>query len=164
MELKLYRKLKHAICCIKEQIKDRLVPLDFFSGGLISSDYLPSYVDDVLEVANYATLPTTGETGKIYVTLNDNKQYRWSGSTYIPITNGNYDYEALDFVAPLTSYEFKPDVDIKIDSVTNITGSPTTTITVNAAPYVLGNTITAGDTINVSVSIVSFIRLNMTRL
>jgi hypothetical protein len=44
---------------------------------------LPSYVDDVLEAANQAALPTTGETSKIYITLDDNKQYRWSGSTYI---------------------------------------------------------------------------------
>jgi hypothetical protein len=40
-------------------------------------------VDDVLEVSTYASLPGTGETGKIYVTLDTNYEYRWSGSTYI---------------------------------------------------------------------------------
>lgn len=54
-------------------------------GGKVPASELPSYVDDVVEVANYAALPTTGETGKIYVTLDNNKIYRWSGSVYIEI-------------------------------------------------------------------------------
>ena len=53
--------------------------------GKVPSSQLPSYVDDVIEVANYASLPVTGETGKIYITLDNNKVYRWSGSTYIEI-------------------------------------------------------------------------------
>ena len=53
--------------------------------GLVPASQLPSFVDDVIEVANYASLPAIGETGKIYVTLDDNKTYRWSGSTYIEI-------------------------------------------------------------------------------
>ena len=53
----------------------------------ISSTYLPSYVDDVLEYANLASFPATGETGKIYVTLDTNKTYRWSGSAYIEIAS-----------------------------------------------------------------------------
>lgn len=53
--------------------------------GKVPSTQLPSYVDDVIEVANYASLPTTGETGKIYITLDNNKVYRWSGSVYIEI-------------------------------------------------------------------------------
>lgn len=52
----------------------------------IASTYLPSYVDDVLEVANYAALPGTGETGKIYVALDTNKTWRWSGSVYVEIS------------------------------------------------------------------------------
>lgn len=46
---------------------------------------LPSYVDDVLEFANLAAFPGTGESGKIYVALDTNMQYRWSGSAYIAI-------------------------------------------------------------------------------
>jgi hypothetical protein len=53
--------------------------------GLIGSWQLPSYVDDVVEVANLAALPTVGESGKIYVALDTNFEYRWSGSTYIRI-------------------------------------------------------------------------------
>jgi hypothetical protein len=52
----------------------------------ISSLYLPSYVDDVLEYANLAAFPVTGETGKIYVALDTNRTYRWSGSAYIEVS------------------------------------------------------------------------------
>jgi len=54
--------------------------------GLIPSSLLPSYVDDVVEAANLAAFPATGETGKIYVALDTGKIYRWSGSTYIEIS------------------------------------------------------------------------------
>lgn len=45
--------------------------------GLIPSEQLPSYVDDVIEVSNQASLPEKGESGKIYVTANTNLIYRW---------------------------------------------------------------------------------------
>lgn len=56
------------------------------SNGLIPASQLPSYVDDVLEYANVSSFPATGETGKIYVALDTNKSYRWSGSTYIELS------------------------------------------------------------------------------
>lgn len=56
-------------------------------GGKIPSSQLPSFVDDVEEYANRAAFPTTGESGKIYLALDDNHQWRWSGSTYIDITS-----------------------------------------------------------------------------
>lgn len=56
------------------------------SSAKIDALYLPSYVDDVLEFADLASLPVTGETGKIYVTLDTNKTYRWSGSAYIEVS------------------------------------------------------------------------------
>lgn len=56
------------------------------SSGLIPSSYLPSYVDDVIEAANVSSFPATGESGKIYVALNTNLTYRWSGSTYVEIS------------------------------------------------------------------------------
>lgn len=52
----------------------------------VAASYLPSYVDDVVEAANLAGLPAAGETGKIYVTLDTNKTYRWSGTAYIEIS------------------------------------------------------------------------------
>ena len=54
--------------------------------GLVPTSQLPSYVDDVLEYANLASFPATGESGKIYIALDTNKTYRWSGSTYVEIT------------------------------------------------------------------------------
>ena len=55
-------------------------------GGKVPASQLPSYVDDVIEATNFAALPATGESGKIYVTIDDNKSYRWSGSSYIEIS------------------------------------------------------------------------------
>ena len=57
------------------------------STGKVPSSQLPSYVDDVIEVADYSHLPITGETGKIYVTIDDNKTYRWSGTGYTEISS-----------------------------------------------------------------------------
>jgi hypothetical protein len=54
-------------------------------GGLVPSANLPSYVDDVLEYANFASFPVTGETGKIYVDTSTKFVYRWSGSTYFQL-------------------------------------------------------------------------------
>ena len=86
--------------------------------GLVPSDQLPSYVDDVVELLTMSssapatcakgdkyynttdeliytatatnTWGTTGESpeaGKIYVTLDDDTSYRWSGSTFVKISN-----------------------------------------------------------------------------
>ena len=49
---------------------------DFGGGG----------TQEFIEVANYAALPVTGSTSIIYVTLDTNKLYRWSGSTYVEIS------------------------------------------------------------------------------
>lgn len=54
--------------------------------GLIPTSQLPSYVDDVLEFTNLASFPATGETGKVYVTLDTNLTYRWSGTIYVEIS------------------------------------------------------------------------------
>ena len=51
--------------------------------GRVPAAQLPSYVDDVLEFANLAAFPATGETSKLYVALDTNRLYRWSGSAYV---------------------------------------------------------------------------------
>ena len=67
------------------------------ANGKVPSAQLPSYVDDVLEgyVAedlkkfykdSAKSSEYTGETGKIYVDMTNNKTYRWSGSTYVVIS------------------------------------------------------------------------------
>ena len=56
------------------------------ANGKVPSSQLPSYVDDVLEYSNASSFPTTGETGKIYVALDTNKIYRFSGTQYTVIS------------------------------------------------------------------------------
>ncbi len=65
-------------------VANGLAELD--ENGKVPSSQLPSYVDDVLEFAKRDNFPLTGETGKIYVNLADNKTYRWGGSEYIEIS------------------------------------------------------------------------------
>lgn len=55
--------------------------------GKVPASQLPGYVDDVLEFANLAAFPATGESGKIYVAQDTDKPYRWSGSGYIVIAD-----------------------------------------------------------------------------
>ncbi|WP_294213005.1 hypothetical protein [uncultured Chryseobacterium sp.] len=75
--------------------------------GKVPASQLPSYVDDVLEFGSYAELPQSGEKGKIYITTGDNKQYRWSGNSYVGIDNtqlSNYiPYEGADRTVSLNS-------------------------------------------------------------
>ena len=63
--------------------------------GKIDAQYLPSYVDDVIEgtLTNTTTFTSGGsavtpETGKIYVDTTTNKSYRWSGSRYVEVGGG----------------------------------------------------------------------------
>ena len=56
-------------------------------GGRIPASQLPSYVDDVLEFANLASFPATGESGKIYIAIDTNLTYRWGGSSYVVMSS-----------------------------------------------------------------------------
>ena len=68
-------------------------------GGKVPSSQLPSFVDDVLEFADFASFPVSGETGKIYIALDTNKTFRWSGSVYVEIsTSGASSVGAVDIV------------------------------------------------------------------
>ena len=69
-----------------------IVPLN--NSAKIDERYLPSYVDDILEgYYNEGSFyedsdfskTITGESGKVYVDLTDNKIYRWSGSAFVEI-------------------------------------------------------------------------------
>ena len=55
--------------------------------GKIPATQLPSYVDDVLEFANLASFPATGESGKIYIAIDTNLTYRWGGSSYVVMSS-----------------------------------------------------------------------------
>ena len=58
-------------------------------GGKVPANQLPSFVDDVVEVANISAAPETGESGKIYVALDTGKCYRWSGTMYVEISSSD---------------------------------------------------------------------------
>jgi len=69
---------------LSNQLRSGLCPLN--SNNIIPNQYLPGSVSDILEVANFAALPTTGDSSKIYVTLDNHKAYRWGGSSYVEIS------------------------------------------------------------------------------
>lgn len=56
--------------------------------GKVPSANLPSYVDDALEFADLAAFPVTGESGIIYLAIDTNLIYRWTGSIYVLIGDG----------------------------------------------------------------------------
>ncbi len=58
------------------------------TSGKVPSAQLPSYVDDIIEVPSSSNFPNPGEIGKIYVTLDTNLTYRWTGSTYVQVSSG----------------------------------------------------------------------------
>lgn len=73
-----------------------IAPLD--ASGMISSEYLPSYVDDVIEGYYYEGefyadkshgSKINGETGKIYIDLDTNVSYRFGGTTYTAIVSND---------------------------------------------------------------------------
>lgn len=94
------------------------------SGGKVYPANLPSYVDDVVEYANLAAFPATGDTGIIYVAIDTNKTYRWSGSVYTAISSG-----AVDSVAGKTGVVTLAKGDVGLGNVDNTTdaGKPVST-------------------------------------
>lgn len=93
--------------------------------GKVPALQLPSYVDDLIEgyyrVSNglfyqeigYINL-IAGETGKIYVSLDTNKTYRWGGSSFVYITSG-----AVDSVAGKTGVVTLIKSDVGLSNVDN---------------------------------------------
>ena len=72
------------------------VTVPTMSSGKINAQYLPSFVDDVIE-GTYVNTTTfngtdgsavTPESGKLYVSTNTNKTYRWSGTRYVAVNEG----------------------------------------------------------------------------
>lgn len=79
--------------------------------GKVPASQLPSYVDDVLEFGSLRRFPVTGESGKLYLALDANRLYRWSGSVYIEVSAGSLQestlypkIKILDFTSDATNY------------------------------------------------------------
>lgn len=54
--------------------------------GFIPANRVPNSLEEILEFANLAAFPVTGVTNKIYLALDTNKTYRWTGSVYLEIS------------------------------------------------------------------------------
>lgn len=81
---KIATELNGYIPLVQKGTASGVAPLN--SASKIDAQYLPSFVEDVLEFPSLGNFPNPGETGKIYVALDTNKTYRWSGSSYIEIS------------------------------------------------------------------------------
>jgi hypothetical protein len=55
---------------------------------LIRSQYLPSYIDDIIEFDSILDFPISGDLDKIYVDSNSQLAYRYQGTTYYPLGKG----------------------------------------------------------------------------
>lgn len=55
--------------------------------GKVPAAQLPGFVDDVIEYASLSQFPEVGESGKIYIAIDTNKSYRWSGTQYSVIVS-----------------------------------------------------------------------------
>lgn len=131
------------------------------SDGKVLSSQLPSYVDDVVEVDNHAALPTTGETGKIYLTLDNNKIYRWTGSTYISISDAvSASDTALKWATPRTlTLSGKAAGSVTFDGSADFT-LDVTSLSVSKADVGLGNVDNTSD-LNKPVSTATQTALNL---
>ena len=94
------------------------------SEGKIPTNFIIGYLSQVAEATNFATLPLIGELDTIYTTLDNNKEYRWSGTVYVDITEGidkqskadisiynvntNFPLEFGSFYTPITAKEVTP--------------------------------------------------------
>ena len=102
----------------------------------IPSSQLPSYVDDVIEVADFASLPITGETWKIYTTIDNNKSYRWWGSSYTQITDGKATWWGIDWLLS-NQTDLQSSLNNKVDKNLSITWATKTKITYDSKGLVV---------------------------
>ena len=97
--------------------------------GKVPSAQLPSYVDDVLEYAAAANFPATGETGKLYVALDTNDVYRWSGSAYVKVSDAVSSADQASKLATPRTISLSGDV----SGSTSFDGSANVSITATVA-------------------------------
>ena len=85
----------------------------------------------------------------------------WDGNEWVVLTDGKSDKLTLDFMSGVLTTTIYSPFNMKIESITNVKNAPTTVITKNGNSYVLGNSISMGDTLVFTVSIASVIKLNL---
>lgn len=113
------------IAATEKGVANGVATLD--TNGLVPTSQLPSYVDKIVEVATLSALPVSGDTGKIYVVVDTNKIYRWSGSTYIEISPTAGTADAAVVLANARSITATGDVTwtVSFDGSGNVTGAAT---------------------------------------
>lgn len=110
--------------------------------GKVPNSQLPSYVDDVLEAADFASLPEEGEGGKIYVTIDNGNVYRWTGSAYLRINDAVSTAETATKLETARSITLDGAVSgtANFDGTANITITTTSTLsTEESSPLILNN-------------------------
>lgn len=83
--------------------------------GVVPENQIPNSFNDVLEFTT-PNLPTVGESGKIYVTTDNNKTWRWGGNKYVEISGWNPDSVSKSVTLP--TYYTK---EAGVDPVTGVT-------------------------------------------
>ena len=59
-------------------------PATLDGNGKLNASQIPEDLDDVLVYGSYALLPAAGEGGKLYITADNNKGYRWASELGTP--------------------------------------------------------------------------------
>lgn len=108
--------------------------------GKVLTTQLPSYVDEVVEGANLAAFPALGAHSRIYIALDTNKTYRWSGSAYVFITSG-----AVDSVAGKTGVVALVKADVGLSNVDNTSDATKPVSTAQAAAIATAQNAAATD-------------------
>lgn len=155
------------ICAVGYELKweaGRLYVMDGNGTGIRHSLY------------NFTTIPTVNDdvtkgygVGSIW-TLDNGTTYECSNATTgaavwsIKNPEDKTDDITLDFTSGVLTYTMYSPYAMSITSVTNVNASPTTTITKNASAYTLGSSIALGDTLVITVSVSSVVRLNILKV
>lgn len=98
---------------------------------------LATLTDEVLEYANVAAFPVTGVAGILYVALDTNYVYRWSGSIYVEVSVGITPAQvtALTFATPATiAYTTEIPFTRMLTIITGKTLASNDTLTIGANP------------------------------
>ena len=64
---------------------DLLTKADLVNGKVPASQ-LPSFIDEIQEFPSIASFPITGQSDILYLALDTNKLYRWSGTAYVDLS------------------------------------------------------------------------------
>lgn len=84
------------------------------ANGKLPSSQLPDLADDVIVVASYASLPATGTAGKLYITADNNKMYRWDPDLTTPdYVELSVDLSAYATIADLQDGTLEPLISTK---------------------------------------------------